>query len=291
MIRSMLFAVAAIASATGVAAQPLPAARLGETAEITVTSNWENRRSLSSGSGSSSHRLIERVIAVDGDAIVLEYDLPPGATPQVRAASWQFPARIRKAPGEHPTLLNADELQARSDTWLEATGFERERCGKWFFTWTAMKIECDPRSVLGVISDFDLWTGRLEPGVMHALPGTSGPAPLTAVSTGTAGTILEARFQIDPDGVRAEGVGAALILATLTGDTSQTREALTAEWQAKDISGTRTVTYELDRTGAVLRRTVVTTVRTTTATDVETATSTHITERHVITPATGQASP
>lgn len=282
MIRAVFFAIVALALGSDVAAQPAPASRVGEVAQITINTTWQSENSRSKNSGSSRSTLQERLLSVEGNALILEYDLTDSTLRELEERLWQFPAVVRKVPGEAPILMNTDALQARSDAWLANSGLERENCGQWYFTWTAVKIECDPQSALELIADHDLWTGTLEPGSLRAFPGTLEPAPLLAVPASTGSTAVEVRYQIDPDTVRAAKIEEAIIVARILNNPLPDRETLTAEWAAKEISGSVVVTYELDSSGYPFRRTVLTTVRTETDNDVTLFTQTVVTEREVV---------
>src|SRR4030095_13399672 len=151
----------------------------GGTYELRLNRESSDRSSDGSeGSSNDRDTISERVIAVRGDGLELEYDLPNEATQEDRAASWQFPARLFK-PWSGPTqLLNRAELESRLDAWLKAAKWTRDICGHWIFTWNAFRIECDPQSVLKTIAAFDLRSAELRDGAPYREDRAVGPAKL-----------------------------------------------------------------------------------------------------------------
>ena len=148
-----------------IAAQPAP--RAGEVYEIERVS--ESRFSTNgAGEGNAYDRdtLIERVIAVREDGVELEYDLPSNATAEDRLREWQFPFRVLKPARGPIRLLNGPELEARVDRWLTAANWTRAQCGHWYFTWNAFQVQCDPASVLDIVTAFDLTGQELREGAL-----------------------------------------------------------------------------------------------------------------------------
>src|SRR5258708_22456157 len=118
-----------------------PAPQVGDTYEITLAK--DSAQQGSNGSSGSSHdkdTIIERVIGLRAEGLELQYDLPNDATPDDRARSWHFPARIFKPFGGPPQLLNGSELDARVDAWLKGSGWPRTVCGHYVFTVNAFLI-------------------------------------------------------------------------------------------------------------------------------------------------------
>ena len=135
-----------LAIATGTRASPL-APQVGATYEITLVRDSAQKGS--NGSSGSSHdqdTIIERVARLRADGEELQYDLPNAATADERARNWQYPARVFKPAAGPPQLINGPVLEARVDGWLKASGLSRSARGHWIFTWTAVRIECDPQS-------------------------------------------------------------------------------------------------------------------------------------------------
>jgi hypothetical protein len=146
------------------------APQVGDTYEITQTRDSARGGSGSSGSSQDKDTIIERVTGLRADGLELLYDLPDAATADERAGNWQFPARV--------------------DGWLKAAGWSRSVCGHWIFTWTAIRIECDPQSVIKVVQSHVL--ARLRHLSHLALP--VAPSETSAVSLGARCVIAISAF-------------------------------------------------------------------------------------------------
>lgn len=214
----------------------------------------------SSGSSRSVTILEERVIALRDDSVELEFDLPEQASQTDRDRTWQFPVRVLKSPKVPLQLLNASELQTRVQSWLERGGFTETSCGHWIFTWTAIKIECDPHSVLQALEPFDLRVSDLRGGALYAETGARGPAPLQEKSRSPDGAVFVAEMEIDPEAVRRERAQTDVVVAEIMRQEPVALEAALQAWAAKQIVGTITTTLETDTVGRVTRRTQVTDV-------------------------------
>ncbi|MBL8547871.1 MAG: hypothetical protein JNL81_15500 [Hyphomonadaceae bacterium] len=246
--------VLAVASAH---AQAQGADQTGDAYDITVQIVSESRGEGSSGSSRTSYALVERVVAVRDGGLELEFDLPGDTPPEDRARNWQFPARVFKPVGEPFQLLNAPELQARVGTWLTNAQIPEEACGRWVFTWTAIKIECDPQSVLGTLEIFDLRP------------------------TDTSASVEE----IDPVAVRRERAEADVTIAQMTGGAVITLETAIEARESEQYLGTISSSYEADAAGRVTRRTVVSELQITEANGaVERRTTTTTIERRRMAP-------
>ena len=154
------------------------------------------------GGTASSHdqdTLVERVVGEQADGLELEYDFPKEATVQQRASEWHFPARIFKPARGPIRLLNEGELEARIDAWLKGAGLARANCGQLIFTWDALRIDCDPRSVIKMIQRFDLASFDVREGAPYLDPDGFGPTPL---ARGSSGQGLVAEMAVNPDAVR-----------------------------------------------------------------------------------------
>ena len=159
MTKLLAVTLALLVPAFAARAEP-QASRAGDVYEITTDREASGETAGGESTGSSHDRdaIIERVVAVRGDGLELEFDLPKEATADDRARTWQFPVRVLK-PAQGPMqLLNRPELEARIDTWLKAASLTRAACGQWYFTWSAFQIQCDPQSVIGGIEPFWTWT-------------------------------------------------------------------------------------------------------------------------------------
>lgn len=242
------------------AEQPQVEDRVGDAYAIRLEIASETSRNGSSGSSRSQNALVERVIALHDGGIELEFDLPEQASAKDRARTWQLPARVLKSPGRPLQLLNRPELEMRVRAWLQSGGMTQAACGRWVFTWTAIKIECDPESVLQMLEPFDLRLGDLRDGTLHNEQGARGPAPLRTDSLASDGATYVAEMEIDPDVVRRERAKADAAAAEMTGKPPLTLELALQAREAERISGTITTTFEVDSSGRVTRRGAVTRV-------------------------------
>lgn len=252
----VLSAIMALIPAWGWAGEPPASRPVGERHEITRT--YANSGRTTDGSMSSARgtdRLVERVVEASKNRMDLEYDLPSDATPEDRARSWQFPARVRKPKDGPIQLLNADELDGRVERWLRTAGLTREDCGRWVYTWNAFRISCDPHSVIQIIKAIDL--SGVRAGGTYLDDDASGPGTLKTTSIGQAGETLVAVMTIDPEAVRrsrAEGdVAVGEIMRKPV-----TLEAALRTRSAEQVSGTITVTFDFDSDGTAYRRQKVT---------------------------------
>lgn len=229
--------------------------RAGDIYEITLQVHTEQNSGTSSGSSNSNLSIIEKVIATRVDGVELEFDLPEDTSSEVRARTWEYPMRVLKAPGKPLELLNEVELIERVDRWLEAAGLQRSACGQWMFTWTAIKIECDPEAALNSLKGYDLRIADLSDGAIYNEPGTLGPVRLRLISSGPAGETFVAVFELDPDFVRRQQAEAEIAIAQMTGLPELTIKDAMRLWANAEISGTITTTIEVDPKGVVIRRT------------------------------------
>ena len=250
----------------------------GETYEIVrirETASQDNR-----GGTSTSYdrnRIRERVLGVRENGLELEYDFPQGTKAEDRARDWSLPVRVFKPAHGPLQLLNTPELEARIDAWLKLGNFPREACGQWIFTWNAFKIECDPRSVLRWLPDFDL-RPELRDGAPYSLSGALGTAPLQQT-----GTIYTAELKVDPEQVRRGNAETDVMVAGFNGEKLTLDQAL-ARRSGETISGTITVRFETDNAGNVLRRVTVTKLETKGPGEkVQTMTVTETVERKLVT--------
>jgi hypothetical protein len=248
----LLPAVAARAGALPLASQ------VGDTYEITLTRESAQQGSGGSSSGSSHDKdtIIERVTGLRADGLELLYDLPDAATADERAGNWQFPARVFKPLGGPPQLLNGPELEARVDGWLKAAGWPRTVCGHWIFTWTAIRIECDPQSVIKTVELFDLRSADIREGAPYQETEARGSGKL-AKKAASDGAIFAAEMPVDPDTVRRARAESDVVLGEIMNKPVSLDAAL-RERAREIICGTISVEFETDSAGNVSRRTKVT---------------------------------
>lgn len=230
--------------------------RVGDTYEIRVERVSENSGGRSSGSSRSINTLVERVIALGDSGVELEFDLPEGTSAQDRAREWQFPVRVQRSEQEL-RLLNALELERRARAWRDGAGLTESACGRWIFTWTAVKIECDPQSVLQALEPFDLRPSDLRDGAQHSEIGAR-PAPFRIESQRSGGATFVAEMELDPDVTRRQRAEMDVAVAEMTGHAPLSLETALEARAAERISGTIVTTFETDAAGRVTRRTRVT---------------------------------
>lgn len=241
---------------------PRSAPEVGE--EYEINKRYETSQQTSDGSSGSSRgrdAIIERVIGVREDGLELEYDLPKGATEKDRARSWQFPVRIFRTTNGSMQLLNRPELEARVEGWLKAAGWTRAVCGRWIFTWNAFRIECDPQSVIKTVEAFDLRSADLREGAPYQETEARSPGTLTRKAAGPNGATFAVEMEIDPVAVRRARADSDVAVGEIMRK-PVTLEAALRERAKECVSGTISVTFDMDSAGNVWRRTKVTKVET-----------------------------
>ena len=248
----------ALAAALFATADANPSARVGEAFRITTDREMEehgNRDDSQQGSSTDRDSYVERVAAVRPDGVVLEYDLPPEATSDDRASNWQFPFQVLKAQNGALRLLNAPELAERIDHWLKAAAMPRAACGKLIFTWNAFRINCDPQSIIPWLATVTL-PDRLEAGTSFTDPDARAPTMLRQASADR----LVATLAVDPAAIRRRRAETDLGVAELMHKALTLDTALRAH-EAETVTGTITITFDLDSAGRTRQRTRVETVR------------------------------
>lgn len=237
---------AAQADATAVGQSP----KVGETHEIVQSYETSDQGDGgSSGRSNGRNTLVERVLNVRSDGLELEFDLPKGASEQIKAQTWQFPVRVFKPVGGRMELLNRVELEQRIDRWLEAAKLTRAACGRWTFTWTAQRVECDPQSIIGTLEALDLRSATLADGAPYRADGALEVGKLAR----TSATTFAVTLSVDPDAVRRARAEADVVV----GEISQEPVSLDAALKkrtAEQVSGTIAITVETDASGQARRR-------------------------------------
>jgi hypothetical protein len=235
-----------------------PAPLVGEQHEITRSyENSQQGSDGSTGSSSGSDTISERVIAVTGSGIELEYDLWLGATAEDRARRWMFPARVLRQADGVMRLLNPAELAARLERWLTAAKWTREVCGRWIFTWNAFLIECDPEAVVKSIEGFDLFSVDLREGARYEDPDARGPGTLRHVADGPEGRQYSVMMEVDPEAIRRERARTDVALGEIM-QTPVTLDAALLARARERTTGTIEVTINTDPSGKPRRQTRVT---------------------------------
>lgn len=236
--------------------------QVGDTYEIRLEQKSQNSGNGSSGSSSSRMTLIERVVELQPNGVVLEFDLPSDMSAQDRSIDWQFPARLLRRQDGSLELLNVDELETRASAWLSRAEIDPSACGKWLFTWTAVKIECDPQSAIGIVRPFDLRQDNLFDGAMYHEPGTSGPSPLASTPTESGGTVFKTELAVSSDDIRRQRAETDLIVAEMLNGAVPTLESALQSRSSEKYSGTMIIEIETDADGRVVRKTTNATVKT-----------------------------
>jgi hypothetical protein len=239
----------------------VPVRQVGDIDEITLTR--DSSRHGSKGSSGNTHdkdTIVEQVIGLHEDGMEFVYDLPKTATPAERAKTWQLPARVFK-PFHGPTqLLNAAELEARVDLWLKAAGMTRGACGQLLFTWTVFRIECDPQAVIATVHAFDPGPADVQEGATYQESDVLGSGTW-ARKTGPEGASFVVVLPANPDAVRRARAGTDVAVGELMKKPVSFDEAL-AQRSKDNISGTMSLTVNMDSGGSLRRRTKVTTLET-----------------------------
>lgn len=234
-----------------------PDERAGDRYELVKSYETSMQKGEDSGGSSQGHEtLLERVVAVRPDGLELEYRRPETVSKKERQSDWRFPARVFRPTGGKPQLLNRSELEARLDGWLKKRKIPRAACGRWGFSWTAVKIECDPQSVVATIQSYDLRSPDLREGALYREDEALAPAALALQSTGPEGSTFAVRMEIDPAAVRRARAESDVVVGEIMGK-SVTLEAAAAKRAEERITGTIAVTFVADRTGKPIRRTKV----------------------------------
>jgi hypothetical protein len=231
---------------------------VGDHYEITLTQESSSESSDESTASSSSHyAMLERVTDIRPDGLELEYSVPAADPPGSNASNWQFPARIFRPNSGPPRLVNRAEIEARLEAWLKETKLTRKACGRWIFTWTAIRIECDPQSAVEIAQTYDLGPGGLREGLAYRAPLALRPVPLSTKASGPEGSTFTAEMEIDPEAVRRRRIESDVAVGEISGKPVK-RETAARNWAAGEIRGTISVTFDSDREGRIRRRTEVT---------------------------------
>lgn len=211
----------------------------------------------STGSSRSGGSMVERVVAVREDGLELEFDFSAGASAADRARDWQLPARVLLRPDGSLVLLNEDDIRVRIDEWLTLGQIPREACGRWIFTWTAFKIECDPQSVLQTLEAYILRPQNLREGTQYREVGALAAVPFTTSPSDFGGLTYTAEAQVDAASVRLARAETDVVVAEMIGGDPIVLEDALEALMAERISGTITTTFQTDVLGRVVRRTRV----------------------------------
>jgi hypothetical protein len=225
--------------------------------EVVIRKSYETSNVISDGSSSgnsSGHdSLLERVIAIRDDGRELIYDLPKSATKEDRARNWQFPAHVFQPNRGSIKLLNQDDLEARLATWLKMAGWDRSVCGQWIFTWNAFRIDCDPQTVIDTINAFDLRVSELREGALYSDNNAKEPGKLVRIASELRVAAFMVELKVDPDVVRRARAQSDVVVGEIVKKPVLLETALQDRLK-EDVSGTVSVTFDVDDAGQVQRR-------------------------------------
>jgi hypothetical protein len=242
-------------------AEPEQTARVGDVYEI--SSDRESSFATALGrTGSSTDRdaMVERVIGVSDAGVEIEYDLPANATPNDRELGWQFPTRVLKSADGSLRLLNTADMEVRLAKWLKLAKLPRSACGHYYFTWNLFRVECDPQSVLPALRALDLRPPDLRDGGNYRDPDAARPTTFKRTA-GTSGITYVAEMAVDPDTVRRDLAQGDVALGEISRK-PVTYETALEKAGATRVSGTISVTFEVDADNNVKRRVKVTKLET-----------------------------
>lgn len=210
------------------------------------------------GSSSGSDTLIATIIKDDSKGIELIYDLPDRYfSKDEKKKHWQFPAHILRSKDGTFTLLNYEEIEQRVEDWLNDSGWSREACGQWIFTWNAFKIECDPQSILEKVEEYDLRVSNLKDGELYENKYALEPAKFKARTDNDGNKYYYTDLIIDPEIIRRKRAENNVIIAKISGEKTLLAEALLAEKDV-EISGTMRVLYYVDGINQPYKRITIT---------------------------------
>lgn len=273
-------------------ANAAPAFREGEVYEIlTSYETSEEGSDGSTGTSSGYDTIVVKIVKVTNEGLELEYDLPvdyqdiPAEKKALaREQFWQFPARIFEPTGGPKQLLNAAELERRLDIWLSKAKIERSLCGRWYFTWDAFKVECDPQSVLAQVETFDPTVRTIRDGIAYPDDAALEPIILKQNAAKTMPLSFSGSGPIDANKIRKAAAEQRVITSQILRNETTMEEAL--KQQANDkISGIVTVMIETDSDGEIIKKTHTRAVNTITPDNVSTKRIvTSVTERKKILP-------
>ena len=208
----------------------------------------------SGSSSSSGHTSIaERIVSSDAEGVVIEYSML-GDPSEIRGnAIWMFPALVSIAPDGSKTLQNPDEIKTRVDEWLVDTGWSREICSSYFFTWTAQQVLCEPEAVIEEIEAYGMRPGTISTGAIIHLPHHGVSITLREAGSSEGYTRFEGTAAVDPVFVREAAIKTDLAVAEMSGQALSLAEA-TAQNAKLDASGTITIEVTVDSQGLVWKR-------------------------------------
>lgn len=121
------------------------------------------------------------------------------------------------------------------------------------FTWNAFRIECDPDSVIDTINAFDLRVSELREGAFYSDNNATAPGRLVRKASEARVFTFTVELQVDPDVVHRARAESDVVVGEIT-KKSVLLEAALLERRKEHVSGTVSVTLEIDDAGRVQRR-------------------------------------
>lgn len=231
---------------------------VGDQYEIRFKQTTQSSGEGSTGSSTSNNVLVERVISKGDNGVELEFDLPEATPDEYRKKEWIYPVRVFRSWDGTLRLTNEPELEARLSVWLDAGGIDRSDCGKWLFTWTAVKIECDPKSALHTISAFDMRAQNIKEGANYAQVGGLGESTIQ-LDRSASGTLF-VDLPIDPAAVRTQRAESDVIVAEIMGPETITIEEAFQNRESEKVSGSLNIQFKVDPLGQLIERVTTSTL-------------------------------
>lgn len=270
MLRSLVFFAAVTLLAGPALAAAFPAGeRVGDTWEIRLEAKGEAFSSELSRKTSTTGVYLERVVAVGKDSIELVYDFPAGESTERRAQEWRLPARVRRDRDGTVTLLNAPELQARANAWLQREGYTKADCGRWLTSKTPAgdanytKVLCDPYSIMKLVRRYDLrFANPNDRGGDVNEPDALEGAYVLQRSKDATGVSYFLIAQLDPEFIRRRQAEEDVRNARADGDAETLVNSALLRHARDRIVGGISGIYETDAQGQVTRkqRTIIYTI-------------------------------
>ena len=139
----------------------------------------------------------------------------------------------------------------------ELASLSRTACGHWIFTWNALRIECDPQSVIKTVEAYDLRSADPHEGAPYRDSEAGSPGKPARKAGVADGETFVVEMPVDPEAVRNARAESDVILGEII------KKAVSLETALHDrpgeiVSGTISVTFETDANRNVRRRTRVT---------------------------------
>jgi hypothetical protein len=221
---------------------PVHTDQIGDRYEIRLQQNTRSSGGSSAGNSTSRGVLVEEVLSLSKDGIELEFDLPESTSEEYRSKEWIYPVRVFRSWDGGFQLTNEADLEARLKAWLERGEIDRSLCGTWLFTWTAVKIECDPKSAINTIAAFDMRTPNIGHGKTYKQSGGLGESAISADEEGD----LIATFAVDAEAVRNQRAESDVVVAEIMGGEPLPLDTALQRRADEEISGTIEVRFKLD---------------------------------------------